>query len=554
MPRWPIGEFCRPAALCRARLNYQPSPDRLSSLGLDRCRAQMKGNYEPDSTSDDFAPNTVLDGRWQLVRKLGEGGMGSVYEARNRMTQHRVAIKILSSEGAQHPAAVQRFRREAQIVAEIGDERFCQTYDFGQWQGRYYLVMQLLEGRTLTDYAGQEQLTVEQAVGVVISACHALQIAHDKGVVHRDLKPDNLFITNSGALIILDLGIAKMRSDSAFRTATHAVVGTPSTMSPEQCLGSDIDHRSDVYSLCTVLYKLLSGRYPFDGLPGEVLVNHIRDEVPSLQTLAPLLPPGLVAVVHQNLAKKPEARLSSMRALAMALQPFAVGHGGLTPTLRSLPVSTPSLHGQLEARRGLQPRWPVLGLVFLVGGAGLGWALMRSPTVDSAHSQPAATPVARGRVFVSIVPPESTVHVDGKLWTAGSPVLLDDIVGGRHRLDLSGHGRVARTEHVEVGPGDAQLRLVLAEPEPTTPTIPASPPSPTSTPHELGTLLIHADPWAYVSVDGSKPTETPITLKLAAGNHRITASNPALKQQKDLVVLIKPHQKRVVSFDLREAP
>jgi len=488
---------------------------------------------------DELAPGTIIDGRWLVVRKLGEGGMGSVYEARNQATRHRVAIKILSSEGAQHPAAVQRFRREAQVVAEIGDERFCQTYDFGQWQGRYYLVMQLLHGRTLTDYASDKQRSIAEVVGLVISACHALQVAHEKGVVHRDLKPDNLFVGDGGALVILDLGIAKMRSDSAFRTNTHAVVGTPSTMSPEQCLGADIDHRSDIYSLCTVLYKLLSGRYPFDGLPGEILVNHVRDDVPDLVALVPSLPPALAAIVHQNLAKKPEDRLQSMHALATALEPFARGpiaHVAQTPTLTN--SATPALHGQLEPRHPSTRRrflWVVPAL--LICGSWLAYQLRPRTAVQPAMVQrPSEAPQPRGRLFVSVVPADAVVRVDSKPWTGGSPVLLDGVVGERHRLEVAARGYLARNETYELGSGDQQLRLALVD-EPSAPA--------------LGSLVVNAEPWAYVSIDGGKASETPLTLKLSAGSHKVVASNPALKQQKEAVVMVKPHQKKMLSFDLR---
>lgn len=280
-----------------------------------------------------IAPGSRIAGRYRVVRLLGRGGMGAVFEAEHEGLGERVAIKLLLADDARSAEARARFVREARAAAAIKSEHVVRVLDVGETQDASpYIAMEYLEGRDLGVVLAEDgPLDVGDLASFLVQACEVLAEAHRAGVVHRDLKPSNLFLARrpdgSAALKVLDFGIAKAPSDEpALRslTDTREVFGSPAYMSPEQVRSAKrVDARSDIWSLGVIAYELLSGRMPFDGESSAAIIAAIASDPPvSLDRVRPGLPPELVAVIHRCLEKDPARRFGSAADLAAALQPW----------------------------------------------------------------------------------------------------------------------------------------------------------------------------------------------------------------------------------------
>ncbi len=266
-------------------------------------------------------------GRYRVTARIGAGGMGVVYRATDTELRRDVALKVLPVELMADPERRQRFQREARSAAAVTHANIATVYDVGEDDGRTYIAMELVSGESLRQRLDRGALEVGAAADFAQAIGRGLAKAHAAGVLHRDLKPDNVMVDDDGTAKILDFGLAKIREDSpdgpvsvSAETATHVteegrVLGTPGYMSPEQALGQPVDERTDVFSLGVVLYEMLAGQKPFSGTSSmEIIVATTRDEPPRLSDLRPEIPGPLVELIQSCLAKRPDERVPTIES------------------------------------------------------------------------------------------------------------------------------------------------------------------------------------------------------------------------------------------------
>ena len=263
--------------------------------------------------------------KYRIIRLLGEGGMGAVYEGENVRIRHRVAIKVLHAAVANNREVVDRFEREAQVAGQAGSEHIVEVLDMGELpNGQRYTVMEFLDGESLSarvDSAGA--MAPSELIPCILQLLDGLGAAHDAGIVHRDLKPENIYLLRSRGgtkdfVKILDFGISKflLAADNRVNaTRTGSVMGTPCYMSPEHARGSrDVDLRTDLYAVGVMLYECLAACRPFDGdNPNEVLFKVVLDDPPKLSELVPELDPRFIAIVEKAMARERDKRFQTAR-------------------------------------------------------------------------------------------------------------------------------------------------------------------------------------------------------------------------------------------------
>ena len=314
---------------------------------------------ETVATRTDNLLGQTIDGKYRLDAQLGEGGMGTVYRAIRLNIGDSVAIKVLHQEQLASAQGAERFRREAHATARLKHPNAVTIHDFGISSGLLYLVMELAEGQSLRKLILQEGKLAPPVAGEIISqACSALDEAHRFGIVHRDIKPDNIMVnTVSGTwrVKVLDFGIAKLRAlttdsgDAQFShggtlTQVGSVIGTPHYMSPEQCVGEELDGRSDIYSTGIVLYEMLTGRLPFNAQTSRAIIaQHISQPPPPLRSVNPAIAPEIEAVVMKALSKEREDRQQTAMELARSFvaaihQTAPVEAGYMTAPPPSMPT------------------------------------------------------------------------------------------------------------------------------------------------------------------------------------------------------------------------
>jgi serine/threonine-protein kinase len=334
----------------------------------------------------------VFSNRYELTHLIARGGMAQVFRARDRLLDRPVAIKVLFPELSVDRAFVERFRREAQAAANLSHPNIVPVFDWGEDGGTYFIVMEFVDGQPLSALlrtTGPLAPAKVADVGVPVAA--ALAYAHRHGVIHRDVKPGNVLITDDGEVKVTDFGIARAVNTEESLTQTGAVMGTATYFSPEQAEGVGVDARSDIYSLGVVLYEMVAGRPPFLGeTPVAVASKHVRDEPPDLRDLAPAVPPVLEAVIMKAMAKSPDDRYSNADELRSDLLRFADGRpvlaaevastrveraAGAAPTgmigrTQVVPADDDVLLGEeydpVAAARRRRTRWLIAGLIGLL--------------------------------------------------------------------------------------------------------------------------------------------------------------------------------------------
>jgi len=306
-----------------------------------------------EATMPDQLSGQIIDGRYRIEGLIGVGGMGSVYRATRILIGDEVAIKILHSERVADPNTAQRFRREAQAAARLKHPNAVSIYDFGvSSEGLQYLVMELIEGQSLREVMNTRGTLEPTFCAEIISqVCAALDEAHRQQIVHRDIKPDNIILNSTSAGLrvkVLDFGIAKLRDDAASHlTQTGSVMGTPHYMSPEQCLGEELDARADIYSVGIVLYEMLCGRVPFSApVSTAVVVQHVNQPPPPMRSVNPGVPERLSQTVLWALAKTREAR---PQTAGMFAQQIAIASATDTPEANQMAATASAVSANVFA-------------------------------------------------------------------------------------------------------------------------------------------------------------------------------------------------------------
>ena len=347
-------------------------------------------------------PGQVIDGKYRILRVLGTGGMGAVYEGENVRIGRRVAIKVLHAEAAHAPDLRRRFEREARVAAKIGSSNICDVLDLGDLpSGHAYLVMEYLEGEGLDTLMTREpRLQAHEISPIVVQLLDGLSAMHGANIVHRDLKPANVFLTNNGIVKILDFGISKFQAQTeemGQQTETGALLGTPLYMSPEQSRGtSGIDGRSDIYCVGVILYRALSGHHCFEAenLPQLLFKTALEAPIPLLPRVD-AIDQSFVPIVEKALAKAPADRYATAREMRDAIDIWLREHH---PEVVLPPA--PARFDEVLETSGSRARAETSGSHPRVGGAGA------RPRFEGQSGTPTALPKAPSTPPVTPLPAE----------------------------------------------------------------------------------------------------------------------------------------------------
>ena len=438
----------------------------------------------------------ALSGEYDIDREVGRGAMAVVYRATEAGLGRRVALKVLPPEMTLNRELIERFKREARLAASLEHPNIIPVYREGQ-AGRFlFMAMKFIEGRTLEDIiASQGPLPVPVVLHVLRAATSALAYAHERGIVHRDIKSANILVDRDGRVVVSDFGIARAAEDASL-TSTGTMVGTPYFMSPEQCAARRIGPQSDQYSLGVVAFQMLTGTVPFqaESLPG-IMHHHFYTQVPDVTTARLDVPLLLRELIDRALAKKPENRFASTHAMLAAVEavPFPeevkregvghlrdLAHGAPIPVVgisalpalaSSIRLTPPQAAPTVPPRAAMLSKWAIALIATTVLGAGGAAAVVvrRAPApelipaaivvapplaapverpkpaarapVDSARrvAEAPVEPKAVGRLRVRAFPADAEIRVDGQL--LGRGVVLDSAVRvGARRLRVSAPG------------------------------------------------------------------------------------------------------------------
>src|SRR5579864_7891379 len=306
---------------CRTPLHEVNSQETLNEAGAaeDWTVATISKTSTPlsEAGSGELRPGTFLSGRYEIMQLLGQGGMGAVYKARDKELDRLVAIKLIRPELARNPEILQRFKQELILARQVTHKNVIRIFDLGQSDGVKFITMEFVEGQDLRSLLLERgKLPPEQAARIMLQICHALEAAHAEGVIHRDLKPQNIMMDQSGCVTVMDFGIAR----SAYlpgMTQTGALIGTPEYMSPEQARGEKLTERSDLFSLGVILYELLTGKSPYPAdAPLGTLWKRLQEKPKPPAEIDVTVPKPLNDIVMSALEIEPEKRLSSAREMA----------------------------------------------------------------------------------------------------------------------------------------------------------------------------------------------------------------------------------------------
>jgi eukaryotic-like serine/threonine-protein kinase len=401
-----------------------------------------------------IARDTLIDGRYRVIRRLGSGGMADVYCAEDMQLGRQVALKLLYRRFAEDSEFVERFRREASSAAGLQHPNVVQVYDRGEWDGTYYIAMEYLTGRNLKQVVRDHgALEPALAVDLVIQILKAARFAHRRGIVHRDIKPHNVIVDDDGRAKVTDFGIA--RAGTSDMTETGSIMGTAQYLSPEQAQGHPVDSRADLYSIGIVLYELLTGAPPFDAeSPVTIALKQVTEQpVPPMQ-LNPAVSPALDAVVMRALRKEPGERFQDADAFIAALESALSGRYADTVAVAEDPIAALAEEERRNWRRVALIGLVLLALAALAVGAWLLLSPDKTPVPDVVGERSGtAAQILQDRGFeVDVVPIQSDT------------VPEDRVAGQRPDPGTEADEGSLVTITVSSGPGEAAVPVVQGLP------------------------------------------------------------------------------------------
>jgi predicted Ser/Thr protein kinase len=481
---------------------HTPIPE--NSKFCSSCGADVSGGDGPTSTSSvDIVRERlqrIIEGKYRIERLLGKGGMGQVFLAHDLTLEREVAIKVLPPDVAQDEQVVRRFQQEAKTAAKLDHPNIIPIYRVESEGGLIYFVMKYISGTSLEDLLDKkEPLPVPEIQRILWEAACALGHAHQRGVVHRDVKPANIMFDHDGRVMLTDFGISKALQAATGLTATGMIIGTPHYMAPEQGKGAPVDGRADQYSLGVVGYRMITAELPFSGDSVHTIIyKHIYEEPPLASTKRPGIPASLTVAISRALAKQPDQRFPTMEDFATAVWPEqpvaspAKARGPARPRARATADAPTEITGApttlLPARR--RSRAPVvIGLVVVAAGVGGYLMLGRKGSGEQGAVPPAASvdtvrirdtvrvpaqprakprqgaPVVEAQGFLTIAAdPFGQVYIDG-VDAGQTPVVEYAVKPGRHTIRIERAGFRTKTETVQVDASNTVRKRYTLLPE-----------------------------------------------------------------------------------------
>jgi serine/threonine-protein kinase len=347
----------------------------------------------------DLSTGSTFAGRYQVIEELGKGGMGSVYKVYDAEVEERVALKLLNPEISSDEETIKRFRNELKLARAIAHKYVCRMYDLGQQEGVYYITMEYVSGESLKSFIRRSgQLTVDKAIGIAAEICEGLAEAHRLGVVHRDLKPQNIMIDLEGNARIMDFGIARSLK-AAGVTGAGVIIGTPEYMSPEQVQGEPADQRSDIYALGIILFEMLTGRVPFGGdTPFSIAFKHKAETPPDPREFNARVPEALSRLVLRCLEKDRDKRFQGPGDLLIKLRQIGLESMAIPAALT---YEKPPKKARSKISRFVLVRGAILGALLILALAG--FFLLRSARSPARHEAGTA-PAAGWKNSIAVLP------------------------------------------------------------------------------------------------------------------------------------------------------
>ena len=509
---------------------HTPLPD--NSRYCFACGADQTGGGDPAATSGQVQSlmarlQRIVEGKYKLDRLLGKGGMGAVFLARDLTLDRDVAIKVLPPDVSQDEHVIKRFQQEAKTAAKLDHTNIIPIYRVESEGGLNYFVMKYISGTSLEDLLEQKRpIPVDDIQRILWQAAVALGHAHQRGIVHRDVKPANIMFDHDGKVMLTDFGISKALQAASGFTGTGMIIGTPHYMAPEQAKGQPVDGRADQYSLGVVGYRMITGALPFAGDSiHTILYKHIFEEPAPVRSVRPDVPEALSSAIQRSMSKEPGQRYASMEEFATAVfpeQPVTAGRGGGPAMARSSPRAPVTAESPTEAFVSA----PTTPIPAPRGGAA-------APTVPSRPGARPAAPPAR--------------KSGSKAWVGIAAVVVLGIgaylvLGRRAKpaADASTAGKQAPANPGAANPAatPADSPAAAVTPPPVTPTQTATQPPaqqrPAPAPHRpapvtpkpaapaTGFISINTDPIATVYIDGQMVGQAPvISHEVPVGSHTI---------------------------------